>query len=820
MNELRSALRLLLRSPGYSLMIVGLLALGMGSSTIAFAIFDAVMLRPLPVRHPEELVRMVQHLPKVGTQSNFPNSYLETLRTRSTTLAVVFGETGRYLHFPMSDPEPAEHVTVYAVTPEYFEALGVPALHGRLLTAEDARTVDLPPAVLSYEFWMRRFNGDRGVVRGRTIVVNKRHFAVVGVMPRQFNGITVDSGPDIRIPFRSYTQMVSFSADLMSFELAGRLKAGVTRAEAEAEAKTLWHSTMADYYRNVQKLPPEVAAEQLSRGMALEPLERGVSLLRDRFGDVFKLLIACVGLLVLIVCSNAAGLLLARALAKEQEIAVRVALGATSLQLARQVLAETFWFVVFGSAGAFLVALNVLPMAVHLLPPVRDLSGSLVPMLIDDGLGQRPVFFLIALTILMTLVFSITPLIASRPTNLACALRASRSSRRLGGRRTLITLQIALCTFLLVGAGLFLRTFQQLERVDPGFDRDHIATFTGDLANSERPAALMAVLTQRVSQMPGVVSAAVSSRGLMRGRGLGATVALAGARITPADFLNASLNRVSLKYFDTMGLRIMAGRDFAAPDLALDKSAEPVRAIVNQAFVRRFIGKKDPLDQRFGVGVEGIARGRYEIVGVVSDAKYRSLREPIAPTFYTLESNFDSFVLNVRTKGRPAPILEPVRKTLAAVSPGLPFIEMHTMADEVDGSIAVERATAALASVLGAVAALLAGAGIYGLLAYVVTQRRREFGIRMALGAHSSQVGKLVVRQTLTMTLAGVVLGLAAALAASSAVRSLLFEIPPNDTTSFLLAALFVTVVSAAATISPVVRAMRSQPAETLRYEN
>jgi predicted permease len=821
MNELHFAFRQLSRSPGSLLTIVGLLAIGMGTSTVVFGVFDEVMLRPLAVRRPSELVRMVQHLPKMGTQSRFPYSYIETLRTSSKALANSFGETGQFLQFPMNAPEPAEYVSVHAVTPGYFEALGIPARYGRVLTADDVQTTEEPPpAVLSYHFWRRRFNADPNVVTGRTIVINKRHFAIVGVMPPGFNGITIDTGPDIRVPFSGYTQLLNFNPDLLSFEVAGRLKTGVTRDAAEAEAKTLWYSTMADYYKNVQKLPPETAAEQLSRGMALEPLEHGVSLLRDRFGPALKLLMASVGLLVIIVCTNVIGLLLARGIARQQEIAVRIALGATPAQIRGQMLSESFWIVLFGFVGALLVASMAMPLAVGMVPPIRDLSGAILPVITPDGLERRSLFFLSALTILMMLLFSIIPAFVGRSAKVSTALRTGRSSSGLAGRRVLITLQIALCTFLLAGASLFLRTVQQLKRVDPGFDQRHLATFTGDLSNSDNPARLIEELVRRVNEVPGVLFASISSRGLMRGRGLGATVAPEGVRITRTDFLNASLNQVSLKYSETIGLRIVAGRDFVPSDLPVENSREPIRVLANQTFARRFFGTSDPLGRRFGVGVEGIARGQYVIIGLVSDAKYRSIREPIPPIFYTLENKFDSFVLYVRAKARPELLLEPVRKTFAALSPELPFIETHTMADEVNDSIAIDRITAAMVSLFGSVAVLLAGAGIYGLLSYFVTQRRREFGIRMALGANPMQVGKLVVRQVLTMTIFGAILGLAAALAVSTTVRALLFGIAPNDPISFLLSTLFVTIIAAAATIIPLLRAMHTPPAETLRYEN
>src|SRR5437867_1316997 len=301
LQDLKYGLRMLARNPGFTLLVVGLLALGIGASTVIFSLFDAILLRQLPVRRPEELVRMVRDIPKVGTYSEFSYPYFEALHDHAATLAFTFGEAGKSFHFAMSDPEPAEQITVHAVTPEFFDALGVRASYGRVLLADDANeNSGTPPAVLSYGFWRRRFSGDPSVVSGGTLVINGRHFAIVGVMPRDFNGLSVDTAPDLRIPLRAFPLLVNFSKDQMWFELAGRLKPHFTRVQAEAECRALWQSTMKDYYQNVQKLPPQAISVELSQGMGLEPLERGVSLLRDRFGDGLKLLMASVSLLVLI----------------------------------------------------------------------------------------------------------------------------------------------------------------------------------------------------------------------------------------------------------------------------------------------------------------------------------------------------------------------------------------------------------------------------------------------------------------------------------------------------------------------------------------
>ncbi|MGH9445908.1 MAG: FtsX-like permease family protein, partial [Terriglobia bacterium] len=627
--------------------------------------------------------------------------------------------------------------------------------------------------------------------------------------------------PDLWIPLRAFPPLIRGAGmALMPIELAGRLKPGVTRFQAQAECRTIWQSTMKDYYPSVEKLPAQTAREMFRRGIAIDPLARGTSILRDQFGGVLELLMASVGLLLLIVCSNVAGLLLARAAARQREFAVRLAVGATRLRLVRQVLAEGLLLAVLGAAGGLIIALAAMPLTVHMLPPIRDLTESLVPLSLNVGIDGQVFLFLLAASAVTMLLFSLAPAVAVSRSNLESLLRAARSSAGVRGRQALIALQIALCTFLLALASLFVRTLQQLQRVNPGIDVDHIATFTGDLTGYSGGPAFLKTLTERVREIPGVVSAAASSMGVMREHGEFSSVAPAGQRVTRSDFLDTAVNDVSPGYFETMGMHIIFGRGFTSSDVPGPKPVIPIIVVVNQTFAQRFFPHTNAVGKLFGLGMGGIAKGEFEIAGVVSDAKDRSLREPMRPTFYTANTRFETFVLNVRTHTRPEAIVEPVRKIWQAVGPGVPFLEVDTMAQEVDQTTANERLTAALASLFGAIAALLAGVGIYGLLAYVVTERRREIGIRMALGARPAHIAKLIAAQTAVMAAVGIAIGLGAALIVGPGIRSLLYGISPQDPKSLAAAILFVALTAAVATVFPVVRAMRTQPAETLRCEN
>jgi predicted permease len=823
MNDVRFALRILARNPGSTALIVSLLALGTGASTTIFSLFDAVLLRPLPVRHPEQLVRMVQRLQKpLGLRSDFPYAYYQALRDRSKALASVFAETNWYEHFRMTGREPAEEITVHGVTPEFFDALGVRPLIGRLLVADDAaRNFDTPPAVLSYEFWRKRF-GNSNSIRAQTLAINGHRFAIVGVMPHGFHGLSVDNGPDVRIPLQAYSLLApDFNVDHAEFELAGRLKPGVTQSQAQAECLAFWYPLMKDYYQKTEKSSPEAVANLLKRGMELQSLERGTSILRDNFGDVLKLLMASISLLVLIVALNVAGLLLGRAVSRQREMAVRLAIGGTPLRLGRQLFTESILLSLFGAIGGLLIALITMPLALHSLPPVRDLDSSIVPISLDTGLNWRVFSFLLASSVVTTLIFAVTPVMAALRFSIDRVLRTVRSSSSFRGRQLLITAQIALCTFLLASAGLLVRSFERLRATPSGFAVDSIATFRCDFGTSKYPPGMIHVLIERVREIPGVISAATSSSGVLRGHGLFMTAARAGKRITRADFMDSNANRVSRDYFTTMGMRMVAGRDFIPSDAPQPKQTTPVKAIVNEAFVRELFPGSNGIGKRFGTGVEGsISSAADEIIGVVSDAKYRSLRDPIRPMAYSLQTNLDGdFMLNVRTRRAPQSIIQPVRQALASIAPGLALLETGTLAQAVDDTTAPERITATLASLFGAMAALLAGIGTYGLLAYAVTQRRREIGIRMALGAQPTDVAKLIAGQTFAMTVAGIFAGLGAAVLTGPAIRSLLYGIAPQDPAALAAAAIFVALIATTATISPTSNAVQIQPAETLRIE-
>jgi predicted permease len=620
----------------------------------------------------------------------------------------------------------------------------------------------------------------------------------------------------MRIPLR-YLPLLAQRSDQTvsnsSLEIAGRLEPGLTLAQAQAECLVIWRNAMEEHWKG----DSNTLARQLRIGMELEPIERGVSILREHFRVALLVLGVSVGLLQLMLCANLAGLMLARNAERHEEIAVRLALGAPRRRLVRQMFAESVMLALLGVAAGLAMAHAAIPLLMSALPPIRDAGNGLLGLSLEVGLDRRVLLFSIVAAVLTVFFFGLAPAIASSRLSLDSVVWGLRSARTWRGQRRLLVAQVALCTLLLAAAGLLVRTFKRLSAANPGFDRDHIVSFTVNPwvsgYSEAQTEALRLALTARVGSLPGVASVATAERPVMRGSGMKFTIAPAGQKIAPGDNLNASLNSVSPEYFETMGIKVVAGRGF---DAAQTSHAKPVMVVVNEAFARRFFPDISPVGKRFGTPNDPDGM---EIIGVVSDAKYRSLREPAPPTVYgKLAGEEDDFVLYARTRIQPESLIQPVRRELAALDPTISFTEVHTLAEEVEESAASERLTAELGTAFGILAALLAAIGIYGLFAAVVAQRRREIAIRMALGADRNDVRRLIALQVLKITAGGVIAGLAAALFLGPLTRSLLYGITPYDAISLFAAASFVVSVAVLGAAVPAFRATHIQPGITLRH--
>jgi predicted permease len=810
--DLRFAARLLGKNPLFTGGVIGLLALGIAANTVVFSVVDALLLRPLPVRDPERLVRMVTIRPPLRPLSEFVFEEEFQLWQKQVS---GFEDLFAWSEFDMflAVGESTERARVHFITGNFFEALGVKPAQGRLLSPDDDAPRGTLPVVLSHHYWQRRFAGDTGVV-GRIITIEGHKAVVVGVTPKAFNGMTVETSPDVRLPIGWVrTLRPNLYENHITCEVAGRLRADVSPEAVRQQAESIWRNGWRARY----KLDPGEPGR-----FVLEPASRGVSRMRTQFGGVLWLLMCGVGLLGLMVCANVAGLLISRAAGRQAELAVRVAMGATRLQLVRQLFCEALLLMLGGAAGAMALSLLAIPLLVDALPPVRDASATRLALTLGISPDWRVLGFSLLVSSVAVLLFGFAPALIAARRDLHPLLKEARAGSGWRGRQVLVVVQVALCTILLTGAALTILTLRRLEGMNAGFVRDRVVLFgvDADMANynPEQSVELRRRLLDAARALPDVQFAAASSRGLMRGTGVKSTVAWAGERALPADFMGSSGHSVSPEYFETMGIQWVAGRNFTGRE---DFKKVPKPVIVNRAFVRRFGGGRVVIGEKFGnVAVNGEpAQPSFEVIGVVGDAKYRSLREPFQPTVYSMLVPGQDFILHLRTRAAPEAVIAPMRRLLARIDPRLSYIEVTTLAGEVAASLWAERVAAYLATVFSAAAALIAAGGLYALLAFAVMQRRREIGIRVALGALPRDVMRLIFGRAALLALGGIAVGLTAAWAVAPRIAAILFEVEPRDERALAAAAVFVFAVTAVAALIPSFRASRIHPASVLRQE-
>jgi len=817
-KDVRYTLRLTRKSPGFFATVIMLLGLGIGLNSAIFSLLDALLLRPLPVARPNELVRLVQLAAPLGARSYFTYTTYRELAQRARNFTVVFAYHEAIL--AVRDANGARNVPCQIVSGNFLSALGVHPLYGRALTPSDElHASDVLPAVLSYTFWARAYAGDPGAI-GKRLTLQNRAFTVVGVMPREFHGVQLETAPDVFIPLIAadslFTNPDFNSYRKLGYSLVARLRSGITLAVAQAEAESIFKAALDQEFHGAQE-----ASYWTTGQFQLQPIANGVSLLRPKFASALLLLMGGGALLLLIVCANIGGLLLARTAARRGEIAVRLAIGATGMHLVRQWLTETLLLSLAGGILGVGAACAAIPLLVRALPPIRDLSATLVTV----SLNLKPNAHLLAFSFLLCLA---SALLAGLPSaiqttrhDLHTALKASRATSRQPLRWMLVSLQVALCTVLLSVAGLLVSTFQHLRALDPGFDRDHVVTFSldpGTLGYTPQQArSLRLRLEAAVRDLPGVAAVGDASRGLMRGTGMKSTFTPTGQIAPATEFMNTSLNWVSPEYFDAMGIRFLAGRNFR-PD---EPPAKPEPMIVNQAFARHLCPHGDPLGRTFGQAWKQPAGASHQIIGVVSDAKYRSLREAMQPIAYGPWASWQGtdFILHVRTRNDPAAIIDPARRVLHAIDPRLPFDEIHTLAEEVDVSLWPERTLAWLSAAFSAAAAALAALGVFGALAYAIAQMKREIGIRVALGAPPAAVIRLLSAKPVMFAGIGVAAGVFGFLFLAPTLSGLLYGVSTTDPLALTGAAATVLGIVLSATFAAASAALRVNPASVLRED-
>jgi putative ABC transport system permease protein len=814
MQDLRDAFRSLVATPVVSVVAILSLALGIGANTAIFSILDSLILRTLPVKEPHRLVMI--------DRGSWTNPIWEAIRDRQQAFA---GATAwSPTRFNLAAGGQTELVDGVWASGRFFDVLGTSAILGRTFAPDDDRRgggPDGPVAVISYSFWQRRFGGSADVI-GKPLMVERVSYTIIGVTPPEFFGAEVGRTFDVAIPIGSEPLVKGreHSLDARSnwwLNITLRLKPG-----QEIEAATTALRGMQSQIREATM--PQDWAEQykktyLNEAFTLVPAATGSSGLRRRYQQPLTAIMIVVALVLLIACANIANLLLARANARRHEISVRVALGASKVRIARQLLTESL---LLSGVGA-LVGLLFARWGAGLL--VRQLSSTTNTVFLDLGLDLRMLGFTALIAIATAILFGVAPALRASRVQPNEALKEQGRGvvgERFGLGNLLVVMQVALSVILVVAAGLFVRTFSSLANVHLGFDHRPVLVATINaqplqLDPPQRPE-LFERLRQAAANVPGVTSAALSAVTPVSGSTWNNVVEIPGAPARPERERMTNINLLSSSWFTTMGTRLMAGRDFTDRDAT---GSAPV-AIVNEAFARKFFDGQNPLGRRVvQPGSPTRPAIDREIVGYVADAVYRALREPVPPTMYLpLLQQPDPpsrMAISVRAAGRSPALLT---KSLAAALTGVNkdiAISFRMLSEQVNASLIQERIVAMLSGFFGGLALLLAGLGLYGVTSYAVSRRRTEIGIRMALGAAPSGVVRMVLRRVAWLVGFGLALGSAISAWASQFVTTMLFGLQPRDPATLVLAALVLSLIGAMAGWIPARRAARIDPARVLR---
>jgi predicted permease len=837
MPNLKLAFRTLFKSPFVTIVAALSLSLGIGANAAIFSLFNEMLMQPLPVPHPERLVNVAAPGVKSGSTScnqsgncdvilSYPMFRdLERQQTVFTGLAA-----HRLFNTNLAFRGQTVNAEAAMVSGSYFPTLGLRPAAGRLLTPDDDKIVGANfVAVLSYRFWTQTLGSDASVIN-QTMTVNGSPMTIVGIAPEGFDGTTVGSRPKIYVPISMRGQM---NAGFKGFEnrrsywiyAFARLKPGVSIDQARAAMNTLYRPIIESVEAPLQK---GMSAPTLDRfrkkQLVLTDGRRGQSSVQREARVPLLLLLAVTGIVLLIACANIANLLLARAANRAMEMAVRLSLGATRRQLLAQLLTESVLLALIGGVASLVVARWTLAAMTALLP-------AQVTSTLDFTLNTGAVLFAGAMSIGTGLLFGIFPALHSTRPELVSTLRSgagnlsgTKSASRF--RTILVTTQIALSTAMLICAGLFIKSLNNVSHVDLGLTLDKVSTFTISPAlsgyDSARSMSLYNRLEEALRATPGVTGVTTSLVPILSGSNWGTDVAVQGFKKGPDTESNSRFNEIGTSYFATMGQRLLAGREFTLADA----KGAPKVAIINEAFARKF-GLMKPGDSPAVVvgklmGYDAGDTLDAQIVGIVRDAKYSQVKDSIPALFFTpyrQDTNIGTISFYVRSSLPPEQMLPTIPKVVRKLDASLPLESFKTMDQQVRDNIFLDRMISTLSASFALLATLLASVGLYGVLAYSVAQRTNEIGIRVALGADSMRVRLMVLRQVGMMTLTGGLVGVVAAIGMGRAARSLLFEIKGYDPFVLVASALLLALVSLAAGYLPAQRASKIDPIRALRYE-
>ncbi len=842
LQDLRYGARMLIKHKGLTIIAILSLALGIGANTAIFSLVDAVLLKSLPVKDPEQLAQFKwlggprpRDLNYSGSarrdeargsliKTSFPQQTFEQFRERQSVLTDLFAFAELQQVNANVDGQ-AEVASGLVVSGGYFTGLGVQPVLGRAITVEDDKPNAPAVAVISHRYWERRFGADSAVI-GKQINMNNAAFTIIGVTPREFAGVMGGgNAPDLTIPLMTEPLVRGNNMNLNQqglwwLLLMGRLKPGVTLEQARAELEPVFQRTALENLRRPanQTQAATIAPQDYPR-LAVETGRRGDTHWSWLQRQSLYLLMTVVGLVLLIACVNVANLLLARAAERQKEIAVRLALGAGRFRLVRQLLTESVMLALAGGALGLLFALWGRDLLLNL-----RFSGQAMSSL-RTGLDARALAFTFAVSVLTGLLFGLIPAWRATRVDPTPALKdtgrsSTGHSRSLAGK-SLVVAQVALSLLLLIGAGLFLRTLRNLQHVTPGFNTQNLLLFRVDPRLSdyrgERLAQLYQRMFDRIEAVPGVRSVTFSRHPLLSGSHGTRDFNVAPRPIDPNNRPSSDIHIVRANFFEMMEIPIQFGRGLNPQDGA----NAPRVIVINQTLARRFFTDENPIGKRLSFGPD--QSDEAEIVGVAQDAKYTSLREEIPPTIYAHwlqelrglgQMNFE-----VRTAGHPANFLDAIRQAVREVDSNLPLFDVKTQVEQASQSLAQERLFATLLSFFGALALALAALGLYGVLSHSVAQRTREIGVRMALGAEARHVLRLVIGQGMLLVCLGVAAGLILAYWLTKWLMGWLYDVSATDPLTYGAIALLLACVSLLACWVPARRATKVDPMIALRCE-
>jgi predicted permease len=826
-QDLRYGLRLMARSPGFTAVAVLSLALGIGANTAIFSVFDALLLRTLPVRHPEQLITLTRtDGRRTGDSISYPMfQNFRNLRQVFSDMSAVYqtGQSNVMVNGPGGGLDDGT-VVVGLVSGNYFSMLGVKAAIGRLLTSDDDRVFGgHPVTVISYSYWQRRFGGTRDVP-GRTVTFNNTTYTILGVAAKGFAGEAIASPTDLWIPMAMESQVIPDRPGLLTNQssmwtrVIGRMQPGMTAQQAQPLVQVTFQQLLLE--RAGSGASPQTLQQLAEQRIQLEPAGRGFAVQREFFAQPLKILLIVVAVVLLIACANIANLLLARSSTRQREIAVRLAIGAGRLRIVRQLLTESVLLATMGGVLGLLLA----KWGTKIL---LDLAASgRAPLHMDIHADARLLAFTAALCLLTGIVFGLAPASSASKVFLTPALNdrgagSGNMRRGFGLGKLLVISQVALSLLLLSGAGLFVGTLRNLKSQDLGFDREHVLLIWTAPARSNSQGAPLARLydavQDRISSLPGVTSASPSRNGLLSGFVGIRQVNVEGYAAGANEDMGVQWSLVAPRFFETVGMRLLLGRDITPRD----SETAPKVAIINETMARDFFRGQNPIGKRFAMGRdEGYP---VEIVGVVQDSKYFSLRDKKDRMMYLPYRQelrqLNGMCVAVRTVGELPGLVSRIREELRSIDQGLRIQKIETTEDQVNATIVEDRLLAVISGFFGLLAVLLACLGLYGVMSYTAARRTNEIGIRLALGATRASMLGMVLKESLLLVVAGIAIGVPVALAAARLISGLLFGVSATDPATISMACVLMLVVAAVAALVPARRAARVDPMVALRYE-